>query len=325
MCARARPERERPARSHTSSTYKSHGCHHLFQLFSPENSESASDDDAFTDSADRSPRRDSRCGVTVAQEEARAACRRRDRRRRRSRACLAGTVRASRWLRAVPDGGAAQVGEARQPDPRLGGGGAGHLGAAERGEGRAPGRRGEPAAARMPREQPRRGAWERADKHEPPACPPSARLASYRRAATSHSPRGRCCPLRMATRRCCSRRRRGTRRWCRRCSRRAPRLRLGQRYACCGTESCLGRLVLQPRPLIPHRLPQAGLTPYLASCMHDHAATAEALLVGGAKPDAADVRACPPLVPPPALFICQPQMDGGASGGGSSNQCSQRA
>ena len=52
-------------------------------------------------------------------------------------------------------------------------------------------------------------------------------------------------------------------------------------------------LVLQPRPLIPHRLPQAGLTPYLASCMHDHAATAEALLVGGAKPDAADVRACP--------------------------------
>ena len=144
-------------------------------------------------------------------------------------------------LRAVPDGGAAQVGEARQPDPRLGGGGAGHLGAAERGEGRAPGRRGEPAAARMPREQPRRGAWERADKHEPPACPPSTRLASYRRAATSHSPRGRCCPLRMATRRCCSRRRRGTRRWCRRCSRRAPRLRLGQRYACCGTESCLGR------------------------------------------------------------------------------------
>eukprot|EP01043_Picozoa_sp_COSAG02_P106394 COSAG02_NODE_42396_length_385_cov_0.548951_1_plen_63_part_01 len=32
------------------------------------------------------------------------------------------------------------------------------------------------------------------------------------------------------------------------------------------------------------RLAQAGLTPFLASCMHDHTATAEALLAGGAKP-----------------------------------------
>lgn len=38
---------------------------------------------------------------------------------------------------------------------------------------------------------------------------------------------------------------------------------------------------------------KAGLTPYLASCMHDHAAVGEALLLGGAQADAVDVSLSP--------------------------------